>query len=80
MHLGHGSTNIKRPRKAFENTKGDHSSRIDFGISSVPSSGVYRRRWNGKRNWFWTILKSGFVLFIIIMMIAAVKDLFLKSL
>jgi hypothetical protein len=78
MHLGHGSTNRERPRKAFESTKELSSKGIEFGDSSISGGGIYRRKWSGKQNWFWKILSFGIVLFIAIILILAITKLFLS--
>jgi len=76
MALGRGSTEIKKPKKFFEDYKKANPSKIDFGETTVQSRGVYRRRFHGKDSLFWLILKIGFVVFLISVMIAVIKGLF----
>jgi hypothetical protein len=78
MHLGHGSTNRERPRKAFESSNQGYSKGIDFGDSSISGGGIYRRKWSGKQNWFWKALSIGIALFISVMLIVGIIKLFWK--
>jgi hypothetical protein len=67
LHLGHGSTQREKPRKAFETLRDRYSKKIDFGESKIPEGKVYRKRWKEAKSWFWTTVKLlilGFILFV----------------